>query len=92
MSPFLLLALLNTPIVKKQIRAKQFTQDIIDTLGTRISELVLPIPKDEELRRQIERETRDVIEQRAELRQKARQIALQVTGNGEPTEKEDQLV
>ena len=92
LSPFLLLAMLNTPIVKKQIRAKQFTQDIIDTLGTRISELVLPIPKDEELRRQIERETRDVIEQRAELRQKAWQIALQVTGNGEPTEEEDQLV
>ena len=39
----LLLALLSCPVVG-QIRAKQFTADIIDTLGNRYSELVLPIP------------------------------------------------
>ena len=92
LSPYLLLALLNTPIVKKQIRAKQFTQDIIDTLGTRITELVLPIPRDEDTKGQIGQETRDVIEQRAELRQKARQIALEVTGNSELTAEETQLI
>ena len=48
LSPFLLLALLASPIVQKQIRAKQFTQDIIDTLGSRLNELILPIPKDSE--------------------------------------------
>ena len=35
--PWLLFALLNTPVVRRQIRAKQFTQDIIDTIGKRVS-------------------------------------------------------
>ena len=47
MNPYLLLSLLSSPIVRKQIAARRFTQDIIDTLGTRWSELILPIPKDE---------------------------------------------
>lgn len=51
--PYLLLALLSSPIVKRQIYAKRFTQDIIDTLGGRWRELVLPIPKDAALRREI---------------------------------------
>jgi type I restriction enzyme M protein len=42
----LLLAVLTSPIVKLQIFSKRFTQDIIDTLGDRIKELILPIPKD----------------------------------------------
>lgn len=33
-NPWLLLALLTSPIVKQQIRSKQFTQDIIDTLSS----------------------------------------------------------
>ena len=77
-SPFLFLAIINSPIVKKQIRAKQFTQDIIDTLGKRLNEIVLPIPKDEKARKQATEETKLVIEQRSELKEKARQIALQV--------------
>lgn len=31
--PGLLFAALNTPVVKRHIRAKQFTQDVIDTIG-----------------------------------------------------------
>src|ERR1039458_6383815 len=38
-------ACLNTPIVRRQIRAKQFTADIIDSIGNRFRELVLPVPK-----------------------------------------------
>jgi len=79
-SPFLLLATLNTPIVKRQIRAKQFTQDIIDSLGNRIMELILPIPKDKALRERIINETRKIIEERAELREKAKRIAEKVIG------------
>lgn len=45
LNPLLLLALLSCPLVKSQIYAKRFTQDIIDTLGERIHELQLPIPK-----------------------------------------------
>lgn len=53
LNPLLLLALLSCPIVKSQIYAKRFTQDIIDTLGERIHELQLPIPKEETLRNSI---------------------------------------
>lgn len=47
-SPYLLLALLSSPVVKAQISAKRFTQDIIDTLGSRWKDLILPIPRDQE--------------------------------------------
>jgi hypothetical protein len=54
LSPFLLLAALSSRPVIAQIQAKRFTQDIIDTLGNRVYELVLPIPKDAEKRKAIE--------------------------------------
>ena len=84
LDPYLLLALLNTPIVRRQMRAKQFTRDIIDTLGKRLFEVVLPIPKDAALRRRVAEETRRVIETRVQLRNRAREIALEVEGI-EPT-------
>lgn len=80
LSPYLLLATLNSPIVKRQVWAKRFTQDIIDTLGNRILELVLPIPKEQSLREGIIAETRSIVEGRAALRQKARSVALAVMG------------
>jgi len=76
--PYLLLAVLNTPIVRQQVRAKQFARDIIDTLGKRVLELVLPIPKDPELRAELARVTRQAVERRAALRNEARDIALEV--------------
>lgn len=78
--PWLLFACLNSPIVKRQIKAKQFTQDIIDTLGKRLFEVVLPIPKDAKVRRKIAEETRHVIETRVQLRNRAKEIALEVEG------------
>ncbi|MGD0750478.1 MAG: hypothetical protein ABSA23_03605 [Anaerolineales bacterium] len=50
LNPNLLLAVSNSPIVKEEIYSKRFTQDIIDTLGGRIQELILPIPKNKKLR------------------------------------------
>lgn len=78
LNPFLLLAVLNTPIVKRQIRAKQFTQDIIDTLGGRIAELKLPIPRNENRRAEIVERTRALVEFRARLRTEARAITHMV--------------
>ncbi len=49
----LLLALLNSQIVKRQLRSKQFTRDIIDTLGKRLFEIIIPIPKDKTLSNRI---------------------------------------
>jgi type I restriction enzyme M protein len=66
--PWLLFVALNTPIVKYQIRSKQFTQDIIDTLGQRVLELVLPLPRDPALRASLSEEAKRVILTRAKLR------------------------
>jgi type I restriction enzyme M protein len=80
LDPFLLLALLNTPIVRRQMRSKQFTRDIIDTLGKRLFEVVLPIPKDAALRRRVADETRQLIETRVALRNRAKAIPLEIEG------------
>ncbi|WP_418344863.1 N-6 DNA methylase [Rhodococcus pyridinivorans] len=71
--PYLLLALLSSPIVKAQVFAKRFTQDIIDTLGDRWRELVLPVPKDEKLRKEIT----DGVKQAIQLRRQASELSWQ---------------
>lgn len=92
LDPYLLLALLNCPIVKRQMRAKQFTRDVIDTLGKRIFEVVLPIPKDNQLREQIARETRESVLARVALRNHAKRLSLDVEGITEPAEEENELL
>ena len=72
LSPFLLLAVLSCQVVQRQIRAKQFTQDIIDSLGERINELVLPIPKSKKKRDQITKMVQTSISQRVEARELAK--------------------
>lgn len=47
LNPFTLLGLLNLPIVRRQMRAKQFTRDVIDTLGKRFFEVRIPDPSSE---------------------------------------------
>jgi hypothetical protein len=42
LSPFALLALLDLPLVRRQLRARQFTRDVIDTLGRRFLEVRIP--------------------------------------------------
>lgn len=71
--PNLLLALLSTPLVKSQIFAKRFTQDIIDTLGARWRELILPIPRDPALRQEIT----DNVTRAIELRRDASELTWQ---------------
>jgi type I restriction enzyme M protein len=79
-SPWLLFACLNTPIVKRQIRSKQFTQDIIDTLGKRLSEILIPVPRNTKVAASIARETQEIIERRATLRNRAKAISLELQG------------
>ena len=80
--------MLKTPIVRRQMRSKQFTRDIIDTLGKRLFEVVLPLPKDAKLRKRIADETRKVIETRASLRDRAKAIALEIEGTNAVVEEE----
>lgn len=68
LDPYLLLGLLNSYIVKRQIRTKQFTRDVIDTLGQRFKEIVLPIPKKDNLKKEISDEIRHIINNRIEAR------------------------
>jgi type I restriction enzyme M protein len=78
LSPYLLLAVLSSAPLQKQIRAKQFTQDIIDSLGDRIHELVLPIPKDKTLQRKVARTVEEAVSARIEARELARKACLEV--------------
>ena len=80
LSPYLLLALLSSEPVQKQIKAKRFTQDIIDSLGQRIHELVLPIPKSQQLCQQVAQTVEQAIRDRIEARELARKACLDVVG------------
>lgn len=79
LNPYLLLALLSSPIVKQQIRAKQFTQDIIDTIGKRIYELELPFPKSEEQQAAIIAKVQEVFSKRTEAKNLMRNVLLNIT-------------
>lgn len=83
LDPFLLLALFNMPIVKRQFRAKRFTRDIIDTLGKRILEVILPMPRDPEERSRLADTMREIITTRARLRELGREV---IGATDEPAE------
>lgn len=84
LSTYLLLALLSSPPVQRQIKAKRFTQDIIDSLGDRLYELVLPVPKDPALRQRIQTIVRQTIQERMEARELARRARYEVVGLAAP--------
>jgi type I restriction enzyme M protein len=71
LDPYLLFYLLNTRIVKKQIEAKIFIQTTIPTLGDRLSEIVLPIPRSEEKKRKWASEMKEIIQAKMELRRRS---------------------
>lgn len=79
-SPYLLLAVLSCAPVRKQIKSKRFTQDIIDSLGNRVLELVLPLPRDVQLRERIASMVERAIDERVEARELARQACYDVIG------------
>lgn len=64
LDPFLVLGLMNSYIVKRQIRSKQFTRDVIDTLGNRLDEVILPIPHSKTIQHAIRDAMRSVISER----------------------------
>ena len=72
--PMLLLALLNTQVSKQQMRALQFTRDVINTLGRRVDEVVLPIPRLSSLRQAIVDEVGSLVKLRADLRYRSRAL------------------
>ena len=92
LDPYLLLALLNMPIVRRQMKAKQFTRDVIDTLGKRLYEIAIPIPKDPKRRNIIADVTRETVETRVTLRNMAKQLAIEVEGKHRIDEEDLELI
>jgi type I restriction enzyme M protein len=80
LDPYLLLAVISSPVVQRQVKAKQFTQDIIDSLGERLYELVLPIPKASETRERISAMVRKAVKLRIEARDIAKEARASVHG------------
>ena len=72
--PYLLLYLLNIDIVQQQIKAKTFVQATISTLGNRIYEIVLPIPKNENVTEEIIKEVSEIIKFKICSKQKIEKI------------------
>jgi hypothetical protein len=73
--PYCLLGLLNSYIVKRQIRTKQFTRDVIDTLGQRFREVVIPIPNDDHIKMAISKTVHAIINNRIEARDSIQKIS-----------------
>lgn len=74
--PELLLAALSSFPVRRQVRARQFSADIIDKIGNRHLELRIPIPKSSQRRSDITEQVRSILESQSRMR-KAIQAAAQ---------------
>ncbi len=75
---YLLLAILSSKPVQSQIRAMSFTLDIIDSLGDRLGDIILPIPKNEELKKEISETVQRSIFERIEARELAKKARERV--------------
>ena len=85
-SPGLCYTLLNLPIVRQQMRNKQFTRDVIDTLGHRIRECVLPVPKDLKIRSKVGEFVYAACRKRVRLRAELAARCNDLFGTSEPDE------
>ena len=73
-NPYLLFGLLNMNIKKRQLKSKQFTRDVIDTLGHRFSEVIIPIPKDYLIQKKVAGQIQNLIWQKQKLREEQKSI------------------
>lgn len=71
LTPFILLGLMSSSFVQRQIKSKQLTQDIIDSLGRRIYDLVIPIPKDKILLQEINKNVKTTLELKEESKMRS---------------------
>lgn len=75
-SPYLLLALLGLEVVQKQIEAKSFRQGTISTLGSRLREVILPIPIEEKIINDITNSVKTTIVKRTNARKKVQEMNI----------------
>lgn len=74
LNPYLLLYLLHTPIVRRQIDEKTFIQATLSTIGDRLSEVILPIPKDQAAQKKIASTIKEKMLLRAQARAEIREL------------------
>jgi hypothetical protein len=67
-SPYLFLAALSTSFVRRQVRSRQFSADIIDKIGERHLGIRVPLPKDATVRQEITERVANVIRKQTEIR------------------------
>jgi type I restriction enzyme M protein len=60
-APYFLLAAFESPVVQRQIRSKQFSADIIDSVVGRLGQVIIPVPKDSRKLGKIEADGRDAL-------------------------------
>lgn len=65
---WLLLAALSTRFVRRQIRARQFSADIIDKIGDRHLDVRVPIPADSARRKSVSASVREIVEGQTRVR------------------------
>ena len=72
MSPYLLLGLLNTGYVRKQLDSLVFTQASISTIGSRLGKVTVTIPDSEKERSSIERRVREIVSKKRDAKKLSR--------------------
>src|SRR3989442_5515942 len=77
-NPFLLLAALSSSFVQRQIKSFCVSQDIIDSLGDKILQLQIPIPKPKAIRERITKLVQKVVKDRTEARELARKACEEI--------------
>ena len=77
-TPFLLLAALTCPFAQRQIKSFCVSQDIIDSLGNKIHEIRLALPKAAKTRTRITNLVEKAIRDRTEARELARKACEEV--------------
>lgn len=76
LDPLLLFLCLNCSLVQRQIKNMQFTADIIDTLGGRYREIILPLPKDPALKESLSQKMRTALDTRIKYKAAIKQMPL----------------
>ena len=77
-NPFLLLAALSSNFAQRQIKSFCISQDIIDSLGDKIHQVSLALPKSKEARKRITDLVEKVIHDRIEARELARKACEEI--------------
>lgn len=75
---YYLLAVLSSEYVRQQIFAKTFSQDIINSLGDRLKELIIPIAKDLNHVKHIAGMVKKTINERIAARELARKVRAEI--------------